>query len=110
MAQQDTPAKAAASQYGKATHFLSKLTRHGNTDPNPEMGHHRLEHSVLVFDGEDGVDKHPVVLFLTKTGFGVQEYLTPNEARTLAEALTMAANHADCIATIAAAEAAEVTA
>ena len=97
MAQQDTPAKAAASQHGKQTHFLSKLTRHGNTDPNPEMGHHGLEHSVLVFDGEDGVDKHPVVLCLTKTGFGVQEYLTPEEARTLACALTMAAGYAESI-------------
>jgi hypothetical protein len=108
MTQQHSTPRAAASQHGKQTHFLSTVTRHDNTDPNPEIGLRRIEHSVLVFAEQDGLDNHPVVLSLGKDGFGLQEYLTPSEARTLAEALTMAANHADCVATIAAAEADEV--
>jgi hypothetical protein len=95
MAQQDTPAKAALSQHGKQAHFLTTTHRLGNTDPSPEMGLRGVEHSVFVFDGENGIDNDPVVLGLTKGGFGVQEYLSADEARTLAAALNMAADHAD---------------
>jgi len=95
MAQQDNTAKAALSQHGKQAHFLTTTSRHGNTDHNPEMGLRGVEHSVFVFDGENGIDNYPVVLSLTKGGFGVQEYLSADEARTLAAALNMAADHAD---------------
>jgi hypothetical protein len=97
MTQQHSTPRAAASQRGKQTHFLSTVTRYGDTDTDPKMGHHGIQHTVLVFAGDEVLPAHPVVLCLANEGFGLQEYLTPSEARTLAEALTMAADHADSV-------------
>ena len=91
-----TPRTEAVPQQGKdRAHFLRHTDCHGYQSPRAPMGLDGIDHSVIVFDSKRADEKHPVVLALNKSSFGVQEYLTAEEARTLAAALLMAASHAE---------------
>ncbi len=95
MAQQDTRTEAAQSVMTDRSHFLTHTDSSGTQWNHGVLGSHANEHSVLVFDLHNSVHGFPVVLSTKASGFSVQEYLTPEEARTLAKALTLAADHAE---------------
>lgn len=98
MAQQPTTAAIATigGDLRGQTRFLHQLcTLTSNVFPGADIGHKTAEHNVLVFDGENGIDGHPVVLRIGQGGFSLQEYLTADEARTLAQALLMAADFSE---------------
>lgn len=96
MAQQAPSTQAALTQGVDRAHFLAQTDRHGYKDYSASLGHNNIEHSVLVFGKEQGLDdKHTVVMSLRASGFSIQEYLTPEEASTLAKALLLAADYAD---------------
>ena len=94
MAQQDTRTEAVPQEFRTQTHFLRHTDSDGYQSPNAPMGHHKMVHSVLCFTEKPIADFH-VALSIQAVGFGLQEYLTPEEARTLAAALLMAASHAE---------------
>lgn len=96
MAQQDTTQKQPAKQPGRsATHFL-KHDDEGFEWNHCQLGLRKAEHSVLVFEqGQHASDDHPVVVSIKAGGFSLQEYLSPDEARTLATALLKAAEFAE---------------
>lgn len=89
-----TPPTAEKSSHGNQTHFLSQKKRHGAQHTDPPMGHYAIEHAVFFFEDRPMGDEHPVALSLKTGGFSAQEYLSVHEARTLAQALNMAADHA----------------
>lgn len=91
---QPNPPTAEKSSHGNQTHFLSQKRRHGSQDTEPLIGLLAIKHSVFFFEDGGMGDEHPVALSLQNDGFRVQEYLSVHEARTLAQALNMAADHA----------------
>jgi hypothetical protein len=95
MAQQFTNTEAVATQGTDRTHFLQQTDDWGHQQHSAKLGHHEVDHSVLVFGAENVDRDHPVVLVLNGRPFGLQEYLTTAEARLLAKALLLAADHAD---------------
>lgn len=80
---------------GGQNHFLQHTSYSGNVFPGGALGHSGLDHSVFVFDRDKGLKEHVVVFSLAGSGFGLQEYLTATEARTLAQALLMAASFSE---------------
>lgn len=95
MAQQHTSTEAVHSQGKDRSHFLLQTDSGGFQWSHARLGHHQIEHSVLVFEKENADHDHPVVLALKDGPFSLQEYLTTAEARLLAKALLLAADHAD---------------
>ena len=95
MAQQDTRTEAALIQGADRATFLTQTDSDGFRWKHALLGHHRNEHSVTVFCKSDSLEKHTVTVSLKAGAFSLQEYLTPDEARTLAKALTLAADHAE---------------
>lgn len=95
MAQQDTRTEATLIQGVDRATFLTQTDSEGFRWNHASLGHHRNEHSVSVFCKSDSLDKHTVTVSLKAGAFSLQEYLTPDEARTLAKALILAADHAD---------------
>lgn len=91
---QPNPPTAEKSSHGNQTYFLSQKRRHGAQNTDPPMGHHAIEHAVFFFEDRPMGDEHSVALSLKNGGFALQEYLSVHEARTLAQALNMAADHA----------------
>ena len=95
MAQQDTRTEAALIQGVDRANFLTQTDSDGFRWKHAILGHHRNEHSVTWFCKSESLEKHTVTVSLQAGAFSLQEYLTPDEARTLAKALTLAADHAD---------------
>ncbi len=97
MAQQHTSTEAVHSQRIDRSHFLLQTDSLGYQWSHACLGHHQIEHSVVVFEKENADHEHPVVLALKDGPFSLQEYLTTDEARLLAKALLLAADHADSV-------------
>lgn len=95
MAQQDTRTEAVQQISTDRCNFLKYTDRRGSKWNFAPLGSDAIEHTVLVFQEPNGIPGFPVVLSVKTSGFGLQEYLTPDEARTLAKALTLAADHAE---------------
>jgi len=95
MAQQDTRTEAVAQPSEDRTHFIRHTDADGSTSHSAPLGFYRVEHRVCVFEREH--DDHDVTIALTCGAASIHESLSPDEARTLASALTLAANHADAI-------------
>lgn len=100
MAQQDTTAAgsgtavAGASLSGDQLHFLTQ-TQSWGVDHSPELGFRRSGHSVIVFQEDHKLGNHLVTLCIRNGDFKLQEYLNADEARVLAAALLLAADHAE---------------
>ena len=86
-------ATAEASPGFDRTHFLSGPNTHFNASNSPVMGSRQTETSVMVFD--DGLSPNNVIISLKGGDFSLHLALDGAEARTLAKALTMAADHAE---------------
>lgn len=96
MAQQAPSIQAVLTQGVDRATFLQQTDRAGFNNSRAGLGLHEIKHSVLVFGEGNGVDdEHTVVMTLSERGFSVQEYLTTAEARTLAQALLLAADYVD---------------
>lgn len=96
MKQQDNSAQAEIIEGSGQINFLSYISRTVDKRyPGGELGLDRVEHNVLVYTDGSGDTLPPVVMALRGGGFSMQQYLTADEARTLAKALMLAANHAD---------------
>jgi hypothetical protein len=78
-------------------HFLgyhSELT--GTLLPGAPLGYHKLKHCVYVYNDRTSKPFNAsgdVVLSIRGRGFDLHEYLPPDEARALADALNHAADH-----------------
>ena len=94
MAQQHKPT-AAAVVTDDRTHFLVQKHDGGFLSTSATFGHHKNSHSVLVWDEKNSIPGYEVVHSISANGFSYQDYLTTSEARTLAQALNMAADLAD---------------
>lgn len=89
MAQQDTTPKAVAQAGTDRTHFLSGLNADGFEGNTPAMGSRKVETNICVFQGA------AVMLVMRSGGFDLHNMLTTEEARTLAAALLLAADHTE---------------
>lgn len=112
MAQQDTENTAprfgtqAVAKYNErhnVTNFLLHKDLSGFEWHDAPLGIEDLRHKVVVHekDTDAHMPGHPVTLRISASGIHLQEYLTTDEARLLAQALTLAADHADRAAAIA---------
>ena len=91
---QTLPATTAVATKGTdRTHFLSGVGYFGNKSTTPLMGHSESETGVVVFN--EDLTEVPVSFSLKNGGFNLHLFFSTAEARTLAQALTMAADHAD---------------
>jgi hypothetical protein len=90
---QTLPATAVATKGTDRTHFLSGLGCFGSKSTTPLMGHSESETGVVVFN--EDLTEVPVSFSLKNGGFNLHLFFSTAEARTLAQALTMAADHAD---------------
>lgn len=92
-----TPRTEAVQHPGlECQHFLRHIDIRGTAWGQAPMGLNAVNHTVVVLSCENhsSMRDHTVVLKLATEGFQLQEYLTPEEARTLARALNLAADHA----------------
>ena len=95
MAQQAPSIQAVLTQGVDRAHFLKQTDHDGFQWKHASMGLHRNDHSVTVFCKNENLGDHYVTVSTQASGFGLQEYLTTDEARTLAKALLLAADYAD---------------
>lgn len=95
MAQQAPSIQAVLTQGVDRANFLTQTDHEGFQWKHASIGLHGNDHSVTVFCKEDKLRNHNVTVSLQASGFSLQEYLTPAEARTLAQALLLAADYAD---------------
>ena len=93
MAQQAPSIQAVLTQGVDRATFLQQTDDAAYKHPSAKIGWLDIDHTVTVFG--DSVAGHPVVLTLRSGAFNAQEYLTTAEARTLAQALLLAADYAD---------------
>lgn len=117
MAQQDTPAASGGQPQEEGTqalrymvnddrsHFLRTVTKYGTEYGMPVDGD---TYNVIVWGTEQDIsDRHTgTIAFTIKSGsFSLHEHLTPDQARLLARALNLAADHSeDLLALVAMAE------
>lgn len=94
-----SPIKAQATRRGGATtHFLTGPDRYGLDSCRPVIGEvYETEASVCVFDGYQN-DKLPVTLILRMGSFHMQTGISVEQALAIANALTLAATHAEAAA------------
>lgn len=92
MAQQDTTPKAVAQAGTDRTHFLIGINTLEYKCSSPAMGFRDVETSVCVFSG---ATDQPVMLVMRSGAFSLHNTLSAEEARTLAAALLLAADHTE---------------
>jgi hypothetical protein len=87
----------------KTTNFLLHKDRGGFEWNDAPLGLQELRHKVAVYSHGSYAHLigHPVTLCIGDRGFSLQENLTTDEARLLAQALTLTADHADRAAAMA---------
>jgi hypothetical protein len=112
MAQQDTEntaqrfgtqVAAKRSKTHDVTNLLIHTDRGGFEWSDAPLGLEDFSHTVALHNPEiySHLIGHPVTLAIRTSGFSLQENLTIDEARLLAQALTLAADHADRAAAMA---------
>lgn len=104
MAQQTTQAagsgqiEAVARRGTDRTHFLHGRCSGGWLGHGPAMGVFQVDTGVLVFDKQGRADHAPVMLTLEGSAFRLHNFVSVAEARALAAALLLAADHAEELA------------
>lgn len=93
MAQQAPSTQAVLTQGVDRATFLQQTDDRAYKHTSAKIGRHGIEHTVTVFG--ESIEGHPVVLTLRSGAYSLQEYLTTAEARTLAQALLLAADYVD---------------
>lgn len=89
-----TAAVAGAVTRSDRTHFLTGTDESGFSSHTPALGGRGLSVGVCVFD-EKKFFPYAVVLVLKTGPFSLQESFTTDDARVLAAALLLAADHAE---------------
>lgn len=96
MAQQAPSTQAVLTQGVDRAYFLKQTGAHGCvTTMRISMGSREIEHAVIVFNACEWDSTGGVTLCQAASGFDLHERLTTAEARTLAQALLLAADYVD---------------